>query len=99
MIFLSTHLKGYRDYNDAENRANQYKQLLLEVLGFDVVEICKNFSRAEQHAKLDELEGISIDFNRTATGQARLLLSVINVGFKLSTSYNEVDVDRMMPDK
>ena len=41
------------------------------------------------HAKLDEFEAISADFNSKATGQAKLLLSVINVGFKLSSIYNK----------
>ena len=98
VIFLTTELKGYREYKDAKERADLYKELLINVFGFDVVEICLNFTRAQMHAKLDEFEAISADFNSKATGQAKLLLSVINVGFKLSETYNKVTVDELMPD-
>ena len=51
------------------------------------------------HAKLDELEAIAADFEQSATGQAKLLISVVIVGFKLSSDYNEEKIDELMPDK
>ena len=51
------------------------------------------------HAKLDEFEKVSIDFEQNAIGQAKLLLSVIFVGFKLTSIYNKEKVDELMPDR
>ena len=51
------------------------------------------------HAKLDALESIAVDFEQGATGQAKLLISVVVVGFKLSSDYNEEKIDELMPDK
>ena len=39
-----------------------YKSWLEELLAFDFVEICVNYSRAMMHAKLDELEANAADF-------------------------------------
>ena len=51
------------------------------------------------HARLDELETLAADFEQNATGQARLLISVVVVGFKLSSVYNEEKIDELIPDK
>jgi hypothetical protein len=39
-------LLGYSEYKAAKERADLYKELLANVFGFDVVEICLNFTRA-----------------------------------------------------
>ena len=50
------------------------------------------------HVKLDEFEKVSANFEKNAMGQAKLLLSVITVGFKLTSIYNKEKVDELMPD-
>ena len=45
VIFVMTELLGYREYDNAMERANMYKRWLEEVFGFDFVEICINDSR------------------------------------------------------
>ena len=90
---------GYRDYDDAKTRANMYKRWLEELLVFDFVEICVNYSRAMMHAKLDELEANAADFEQNSTGRGRLLLCVVNVGYQLSEGYNMEKIDELMPDE
>ena len=51
------------------------------------------------HAKLDELEAIATDFKQNSTDQERLLLCVVNVGYKLSKFYNKEKVDELIPDE
>ena len=51
------------------------------------------------HARLDELETLAADFEQNATGQARLLISVVVVGFKLSYAYNKEKIDELISDK
>jgi hypothetical protein len=46
VIFLTTELLGYSEYKAAKERADLYKEFLVNVVGFDVVEICLNFTRA-----------------------------------------------------
>ena len=51
------------------------------------------------HAKLDELEANAANFEQNSTGLGRLLLCVVNVGYKLSELYNKEKIDELMPDE
>ena len=50
------------------------------------------------HAKLDELDTLAAGFDEGATGQAKMMLCVCVVGFKLSSDCNKEKIDELMPD-
>ena len=79
-------------YKDAVKKGTKYEQLF-KLLGVDEVIIRLNISKAEMVAQIDELQAISDEFEKTATGQSRLLLGIVTLGFKLAFGYQKELVD------
>ena len=98
VVFVTTELKGYREYSDVSNRTNQYVRFLKEALKFDEVQVLKDLSRDDRHKKMDELEAMAAQYEQAATGQDKLLIAIVNLGFKLSYDYNTSTVVELMPD-
>ena len=57
-----------------------------------------NISKAEMLTQIDELQAISDEFEKTATGQSRLLLGIVTLGFKLEDRYQKELVNKIIPD-
>ena len=84
-------------YSNAVKKGTQYEELF-KLLGFGEVKKRLNRSRAEIAAELDELQAISDEFNRIATGQSRLLISIVTLGFKLDEDFHQQILDEIIAD-
>ena len=84
-------------YKDAVKKGTKYEQLF-KLFGVDKVIIRLNLSKAEMVAQIDELKAISDEFEKTATGQSRLLLGIVTLGFKLDCYYYKEYIDEIIPD-
>jgi len=105
VIFVTDRLKAPESrrrlkdlpYTDAVKKGTKYEQLF-KLLGVDEVIIRLNRSKAEMVTQLDGLKAISDEFEKTATGQSRLLLGIVTLGFKLDPMFQKEFIDEIIPD-
>ena len=74
-------------YKDAIERGNLAETLFKDILEFDVVEICTDFSKADVIAKLQALKSEAEDFENTNQSKGVFAASIVWIGFKLSWVY------------
>ena len=82
-------------YDRAVEKGTKYEQLF-KLLGVDQVIIRTNISKAEMLTQIDELQAISDEFEKTATGQSRLLLGIVTLGFKLDYDFQKELVNKII---
>ena len=101
VIFVTTYLErpGLKllTYDNAEGRAELYRQLYKEVYGYDMVEICLNFQRNEMIKKLTELLSEAKLFGKNHDEKTILALGVIHVGFKLINTNHKQILLKLLP--